>query len=99
MDDKQPFIELEQLFAREKQTAAFYQARANELEARIVDLELILEARTETCVQYDERIRQLEAALEWYADSDNYRRAITQFASAIVVDDGERARKALGRTS
>lgn len=53
-----------------------------ELPAQVADHQRVLE--------YEKRIAELEAALEWYADKRNY--------LADVEDDmGERARKALGR--
>lgn len=46
--------------------------------------------------EMEAEIQRLKAALEWYADSANYVVWLNDQDAAVMIDGGERARKAKG---
>jgi hypothetical protein len=60
-----------------------------------------IELHAQSCIEYQQTIARQREALEWYSDKANYQYEVPtsgylRFISPVQVDDGARARAALG---
>lgn len=65
----------------------------------MTDLQLAAQDKAEAdrrrLTYLEERLRLFSAALQWYAERDNYKRSPYSDAAPVDIDSGRRAREAL----